>query len=97
MGPMDAASTHRREIHFRGMVQGVGFRYTMRRVAERFAVSGFVQNLPDGRVRAVVEGTPEEVERFLGGVRAELGHYVSDEEQTTGEATGEFRGFGIRM
>ena len=39
-----------------GRVQGVGFRYTVRSLAVGFDVTGFVRNLPDGRVHLVVEG-----------------------------------------
>ncbi len=44
-----------------GRVQGVGFRYTAKGVAQRFAVTGFVRNLSDGRVELVVEGDAAEV------------------------------------
>ena len=43
-------------MYFSGHVQGVGFRYTTRSVASRFAVTGYVRNLPDGRVELVAEG-----------------------------------------
>jgi acylphosphatase len=79
------------------MVQGVGFRYTVRRLASQFAVAGFVQNLRDGRVWLVAEGQRYELERFLGAVRAGMAHYIDNIEQTAAEATGEFRGFDIRF
>ena len=79
------------------MVQGVGFRYTTRRIANRFAVTGYVRNLPDGRVRAVAEGRAAEVERFFGAVEAELGHFIRHKEQTIAAPTGEFGIFDIRF
>ena len=36
-----------KQVIFRGRVQGVGFRYTARRIAARYDVTGFVRNLPD--------------------------------------------------
>ena len=53
--------TTRRHAWFRGTVQGVGFRFTTRRLADRRRVGGFVRNLPDGRVEVVVEGPEAEV------------------------------------
>lgn len=39
-----------RQVFYGGRVQGVGFRYTARQVASGYEVSGWVRNLPDGRV-----------------------------------------------
>jgi acylphosphatase len=47
-----------------GRVQGVYFRDTCRRVAQQHGVTGWVRNLPDGRVEAVFEGPADGV-RFL--------------------------------
>ena len=44
-----------------GRVQGVFFRDTCRRLAQKNDVSGWVRNLPDGRVEAVFEGSPQNV------------------------------------
>jgi acylphosphatase len=78
------------------MVQGVGFRYTTRRIASRFEVAGYVRNLPDGRVLVVAEGRPEEIERFLSAIRQQMRGYVDEERETVQLATGQFRGFEIR-
>jgi acylphosphatase len=48
-----------------GRVQGVFFRDTCRRMAERHGVSGWVRNLPDGSVEAVFEGSTGEVSRLV--------------------------------
>lgn len=86
----------RRDLLYSGRVQGVGFRYTTREIADRFAVAGYVQNLPDGRVRLVAEGETNELERFLAAVAAELERYIADVQSRAAEATGEFAGFGIK-
>lgn len=52
-----------------GVVQGVGFRWATRDQAEALAVSGWVRNLPDGRVEAEVEGDETAVERMLDWLR----------------------------
>src|SRR5258708_1258755 len=72
----DHAAQVRHEVWYEGRVQGVGFRYTTERIADGFQVTGFVQNLPDGRVWLVAEGGVDEVQRFQGAVEAELGRYI---------------------
>ncbi|MDY6937671.1 MAG: acylphosphatase [Cyanobacteriota bacterium] len=61
---MKSSLTHVR-AYISGRVQGVGYRYSTAREAERLAISGWVRNLPDGRVEAVFEGVPEVVEQML--------------------------------
>ena len=48
-----------------GLVQGVYFRDTCRRIALAEGVTGWVRNLPDGRVEAVFEGDADRVERLV--------------------------------
>ena len=87
----------RRVVYYRGDVQGVGFRYTTQRIASRYAVTGYVKNLPDGRVLVVVEGERADVDRFLASVSDHLGHYVVDVQSSVHPAEGRFRGFGIEF
>ena len=94
---MNDASVERRNVHFSGTVQGVGFRYTTRHVAARFRVNGFVQNLVDGRVRMVIEGPASEIDRFLSAIDTELGHYVTGKKQRVQEPQGEPSSFEIRF
>jgi acylphosphatase len=77
-------------------VQGVGFRYTSRKIAAGFQVVGSVQNLADGRVYLVVEGATAELDRFLSALGREMAHSIDRVEQTAGPATGEFSRFEIR-
>lgn len=55
----------RRRVLVTGRVQGVFYRDTCRRTAIAHDVSGWVRNLPDGRVEAVFEGAPEAVGAML--------------------------------
>jgi acylphosphatase len=87
---------HQREVHYSGRVQGVGFRYTVRSLAGRFQVTGFVRNLSDGRVHLVVEGPRSEVEEFLGEIRAEMSYYIGSVQETERAPTGRFPSFEIR-
>jgi acylphosphatase len=52
-----------------GRVQGVFFRDACRRMAREHGVSGWVRNLPDGRVEAVFEGRAEDVDRLVDWAR----------------------------
>jgi len=58
-----------RRFLIRGRVQGVGFRYFARDAALREGVTGWVRNLPDGRVEALVEGEVEAVTRVERALR----------------------------
>jgi acylphosphatase len=54
-------------LHLRiaGRVQGVGYRYSLRAAAQANGISGWVRNRRDGTVEAVVQGSPEAIERIL--------------------------------
>lgn len=80
----------RKTIHFTGDVQGVGFRYTATRIARRFDVAGYVQNLPDGRVEVVAEGDMDEVERFIGAIHDRLNRHITDHCSEQSEPRGGF-------
>ncbi|HJH30067.1 MAG TPA: acylphosphatase [Methanosarcinaceae archaeon] len=58
------------EIYVSGRVQGVFFRQFTKEIAAHFGLVGYVRNLPDGRVRAVVKGSHENIERFVKQLRA---------------------------
>ncbi|MGD0654363.1 MAG: acylphosphatase [Thermoguttaceae bacterium] len=86
-----------REIYYSGRVQGVGFRYTARAIAAGHRVTGFVRNMPDGRVYMIVEGAPDEVQAFVDSLQAEMGPYIQNAQVLVRPATGRFRGFEIRF
>ena len=68
-----------RRVYFEGKVQGVGFRYTTKRIAMGFDVVGSVANLPDGRVCLEVAGEIDEVNDFIEEVReGELSGFIRD-------------------
>ena len=53
-----------RKFLIRGDVQGVGYRFFAQRAAARHQVVGYVRNLADGSVEALVEGSARSVEEF---------------------------------
>jgi acylphosphatase len=65
-------------------------------LADRFDVTGFVRNLPDGRVQLAVEGATAEVDKFLDAVKAEMGYYIEDVQELERPAVGRFHGFEVR-
>ena len=87
----------RREVHYSGRVQGVGFRYTASHIAQQFAVTGYVKNLPDGRVELVLEGPIKEIQAVLRTIQAEMGRYIRDVRESTRPATGAFSYFDVRF
>jgi acylphosphatase len=87
---------HRRHCLFSGRVQGVGFRYTTKNIAMRHNVTGYVRNLPDGRVELVMEGPPQEIQGVLESVSQRMNDYIQGVDQSEFPATGEFAHFSIR-
>jgi acylphosphatase len=83
-------------VLYEGYVQGVGFRWTAKHLAHGYDVSGWVRNLPDGRVELQVSGEDAEVSAFLRAIReSSLGSHISAEHTTEIEPLHPFKGFRI--
>lgn len=93
----------RRTVLFSGHVQGVGFRYTACRIALNYGVTGYVRNLPDGRVEAVIEGEAAEVDKFVQAVQDAMSGSIRGvsvnpgREDQDAAATREFARFEVRF
>lgn len=80
-----------------GRVQGVGFRWWARGIAQEHDVLGYAENLADGRVEIVVEGPAEGVQAFYAALTSgDTAGHVSDVERWDADPTGEFREFDVR-
>jgi acylphosphatase len=80
-----------------GRVQGVGFRYFVDARATAEGVHGWVRNLPDGRVEALLEGDKDSVDRVEAALwRGPSGAVVEDVAWEAAAPSGRATGFSIR-
>ncbi|MCP4455420.1 MAG: acylphosphatase [Planctomycetes bacterium] len=67
---------------FIGRVQGVGFRYTVHRMAARYDITGFVRNLPDRSVELLAQGRDKEVNSYLEEIQEYYGRSIREIKTT---------------
>jgi acylphosphatase len=84
-------------VYISGIVQGVFFRAATRRAAADFNLTGWVRNMDNGRVEAVLEGEDVEVDKMIawckvGPPAARVEKVVTAEEHYTGG----FQDFSIK-
>ena len=83
-------------IIFSGTVQGVGFRFTVQRHAQRLGLKGWVKNLPDGTVEILVEGLNETIDEFCQNIEDDFEGYIQDRDIHTKPAESKFAHFQIK-
>ncbi|HYY40110.1 MAG TPA: acylphosphatase [Nitrososphaera sp.] len=93
----DSKKKTRAHVFIRGKVQGVYFRQNTKQVATRRGVTGWVRNLPDGRVEAIFEGDKVDVNEVIewchvGPLKAK----VEDVDVRFEKYTGEFANFTVK-
>ena len=90
--------TQRRvQLHITGLVQGVYYRLTMQKIAIMHNVSGWVRNLEDSSVEAIIEGEPDNVTKVIGWcAKGPDEARVDNVDAKDEESTGEFSSFDIR-
>lgn len=87
----------RAHVYVSGRVQGVFFRWETRYEANRWKVTGWVRNLPDGRLEAVFEGEKDKVDKLIDFCRrGPSGARVTRVDVLWEDYIGEFRDFRIR-
>ena len=86
----------RRRVIAHGRVQGVFFRDSTRREAERRGVAGWARNTPEGTVEAAFEGDGEAVEAMIAFVRGGPGHADVSQVDVHKEAPEGLSGFVVR-
>ena len=86
-----------RHLTITGRVQGVGFRYTVKSIAKRHPVKGYVKNLPDGKVELVMQGAPIALNALLTDVTHHFRDNIADCDRTAIDSDEEFSHFEIRF
>ncbi|HEX5892446.1 MAG TPA: acylphosphatase [Nitrososphaeraceae archaeon] len=87
----------RARVRITGKVQGVYFRQNTRIVANRHRVTGWVKNLKDGRVEAVLEGNEMDVSEVIEWFYAGPPKAIVDDVQIKYEPyIGEFQEFKVK-
>ena len=72
---MSQAAKH---IIFTGRVQGVGFRFTAFHTANRYRLTGFVRNCPDGTVEMLAQGLSEDIDDCIRKIKESFTGYIRE-------------------
>ncbi|MHC4477548.1 MAG: acylphosphatase [Planctomycetota bacterium] len=67
-----------KHIIFVGRVQGVGFRFTAHRIAERHGLTGWVRNLHDGTVEMLAQGADQDIAECIGDIQESFAGYIRE-------------------
>lgn len=91
-------NAERAHIFFEGRVQGVGFRYTTEKLALEIGLTGWVKNMPDGRVEVLCEGDRPRIEALVDGLKnSPLGVHIRKVVCNWQPPTGEFTDFSVEF
>jgi acylphosphatase len=91
-----SSESHNIRAFYSGNVQGVGFRYTVSSIARSYPnLTGFVRNLPDGRVEMFAEAAPANLDAFLSDIRDKMSGYISDTSISSGTGPPQYTSFEI--
>ena len=94
----DIGSTARAHVFISGHVQGVSFRWYTQRKAVELGLTGWVCNLWDGRVEAIIEGKEDAVQQMVSWCHAGPPVARVDRVQVSHEEpTGKFTSFRIKL
>lgn len=83
--------------YFAGVVQGVGFRFTARHLAQRYSLGGWVRNCSDGRVELIAFGDELKVEAFIKALNSAFEGHISEQIVEACEAPSDCENFEIRF
>lgn len=83
------------QLTYSGKVQGVGFRFTVKRIADTYMLVGWVRNLANGKVDVFVQGEESAIDSFLKGIELYFKDNIRD-KMLTEESSQQLEGFQIR-
>ena len=86
----------RESITFYGRVQGVGFRYKLGYLAEKYSVTGWVRNEYDGSVSTELQGLEEDIDKILQALYNDRYIEIDDIRKRSLPIDEEEYGFGVR-
>lgn len=84
-------------LYFSGRVQGVGFRFTARYLANKHSIKGWVMNLAGGGVELEIEGKKDDLNSFLKDLQDEFKDYIIDFKREELPFSGKFKDFQIKI
>jgi acylphosphatase len=97
-GNPEPVSPVRVTVRYEGLVQGVGFRFAVRRAAQGRHIAGFVRNEDDGSVLLSAEGEESELTDFLDAIRrTHVGPYITAEHPAWTRASGSWKTFQVEF
>ena len=85
-----------KQIIFIGNVQGVGFRYTARRIADNCGLTGYVRNLPNGSVEMFAQASKKDLDDCLEQIGEYFAGYIRDMKITELPQNPRYRRFEIK-
>jgi acylphosphatase len=84
-----------KHIIFTGRVQGVGFRFTALRIANRYQLTGWVRNLPDGTVEMVAQGPPDSISDCVRDIEDSFTGYLREAKIDEISTNAQYKDFKI--
>jgi acylphosphatase len=85
----------RTRILYFGRVQGVGFRWNVSEIVKSYQLTGMVQNLPNGSVEVVLEGSESEIKKASVAIDRKMKGYWTNKEMESKEGEAHFADFSI--
>lgn len=87
----------RAHIFYTGIVQGVGFRYTTQRFASDLGLTGWVKNLPDGRVEMMVVGEKPQVSALIERLETHFSGSIRGKDISYQDPIEHFKDFRVTL